>query len=358
MSRSIYEASPSDGREILRILESSAAKGAIELLYTRRPDAYESYMKEAGEARVFVSRDGERTVGTCAEIIRDVYIGGQVRKAAYICGLKKDAEYEGGVGLGAHFLRDLCREDIDLYYCSVIADNLEAQKMFEKTRRIISMTPVAGYKTYILSPKVRVKAPKHAFGFRRATEADLPALLHFLHTEGKKKDLFPAVQAIDEFYGLHIEDFCLLLDGERIAATAALWNQTAYKQYVVKKYRGVMRAARAANPLLSALGYVRLPREDEPLDFPMVSFFLSQNDSEECYRILLCELLREAARDYGMLVIGLPRTHAAAPLLDSLLSISFETRLYEIRLPWAAPKEETAPCALDPARICPECGLL
>ena len=64
MSRSIYEASPSDGREILRILESSAAKGAIELLYTRRPDAYESYMKEAGEARVFVSRDGERTVGS------------------------------------------------------------------------------------------------------------------------------------------------------------------------------------------------------------------------------------------------------------------------------------------------------
>ena len=52
MSDSKYTASPTDGAEILRILESAPAKGNIELLYTRRPDAYESYMKESGEAGV------------------------------------------------------------------------------------------------------------------------------------------------------------------------------------------------------------------------------------------------------------------------------------------------------------------
>ena len=56
MNESKYAASASDGKEILRILESSAAKGNIELIYTRRPDAYESYRKESGEARVFISR--------------------------------------------------------------------------------------------------------------------------------------------------------------------------------------------------------------------------------------------------------------------------------------------------------------
>ena len=35
-----YFASPEDGKEILRILESSAAQGGIELVYTRRDDAY------------------------------------------------------------------------------------------------------------------------------------------------------------------------------------------------------------------------------------------------------------------------------------------------------------------------------
>ena len=42
MSESTYLASPEDGKEILRILESSGAKGSIELIYTRRPDAYAS----------------------------------------------------------------------------------------------------------------------------------------------------------------------------------------------------------------------------------------------------------------------------------------------------------------------------
>ena len=134
MSESKYLASANDGKEILRILESSAAKGNIELIYTRRPDAYESYMKEAGQARVFISRDGEHAVGTCAEVIREVYIGGRVCRAAYVCGLKKDAEYDGGIGFGARFIRDLQCDDIDFYFCSVVAENTDARRMFEKSR--------------------------------------------------------------------------------------------------------------------------------------------------------------------------------------------------------------------------------
>lgn len=354
MIESKYQATPADGKEILRILESSAAQGSIELLYTRRPDAYESYMKESGEARVFVSKDGERTVGTCAEIIREVYVGGRVCKAAYICGLKKDADYEGGVGFGVRLLRDFCREDIDLYYCSVVADNTEAQAMFEKSRRIISMRPLAGYKTYILSPRVKVKAPKHSLSFRQATEADRDRLIVFLNTEGKKKDLFPVIRTLNEFHDLRVEDFYLLLEGDCIVAAAALWNQTGYKQYVVKKYRGVMRLARTANPLLSAFRYISLPKENEPLDFPMLSFFLSRNDNQDFYRILLSEIKREIAKSYGMFVIGLPRNHFAASMLDALPSISFETKIYGISLPWS----ETPGQMPDLRNLFFECGLL
>lgn len=354
MSKSGYAASPSDGKEILRILESSATKGSIELIYTRRPDAYDSYVKESGEARVFVSKEGERTVGTCAEIIREVYIGGKICKSAYVCGLKKDADFEGGVGFGVRLLRDFCREDIDFYYCSVVADNAEARKMFEKSRRIISMTPMTAYKTYILNPKVRVKAPEHSYTFRRATEADRAGLLDFLNTEGKKRDMFPVVRSIEQFHGLRVEDFYILTDGDRILAAAALWNQTAYKQYVVKKYRRIMKAARMANPLLSALGYIKLPREDQPLDFPMLSFFITKNDNEDYYRILLREIKNEIAKTYGMFVIGLPENHFAGPLWDALPSISFETELYAIRLPWGKDGGLTP----DPRNGYFECGLL
>ena len=354
MSESKYLASANDGKEILRILESSAAKGNIELIYTRRPDAYESYMKEAGQARVFISRDGEHAVGTCAEVIREVYIGGRVCRAAYVCGLKKDAEYDGGIGFGARFIRDLQCDDIDFYFCSVVAENTDARRMFEKSRRLLEMKQTVGYKTYILSPKIKVKAKKHSFTFRRATEDDKEILIDFLNAEGKKKDMFPVIKSFDEFYNLGIEDFYLLLDGERIVATAALWNQTEYKQYVVKRYGRIMKIARIFNPLLSAFCYIKLPKENQSLDFPMLAFFLCKDDNTENYMIFLNEIKRKISKKYGMFVLGLSDGHFARPFADKLPSISFETMLYEIKFPWSEQTYKTP----NPQNSFFECGLL
>lgn len=349
-----YFASAEDGKEILRILESSAAQGGIELVYTRREDAWVSYMKEPGQAHVFVSKNGSRTVGTCAELVRQVYIGGEKCTAAYVCGLKKDAEYDGMVGFGPGFIPALQHDDVDFYYCSVVADNTEAQRMFAKNSRALSMRPIAEYKTYIFSPRVRVKAPSHALTFRQATQADLPALLEFLNTEGRKKDLFPVMESLEPFHGLTVDNFYLLLDGNHIVAVGGLWDQTDYKQYIVKKYHGMMKLARIANPLLSALGYIRLPKENAPLNLAMLSFFLSKEDNRVFYRIFLKEIRREVAKSHAIFVLGVPKSHFAAPMLDKLPHICFETKLYEITFPWSSQAYKKA----DPNTICPECALL
>ncbi|MBQ7939345.1 MAG: hypothetical protein IJ281_03110 [Clostridia bacterium] len=354
MSGTRYQASPADGKEILRVLESSAAKGSIELIYTRRPDAYASYRKDAAEAHVFVSRDGDRVIGTCAELVREVYIGGEVCRAAYICGLKKDAEYAGGVGFGARLIRELQRDDVDCYFCSVVEENADARRMFEKSRRLLAMKPITGYTTYIVSPAVRIQAPKHTLAFRRAAGNDTERLIDFLNAEGKKKDMFPVVKTFDSFCNLRVEDFYLLLDGETIVAAAALWNQTEYKQYVVKRYSRWMKLARMANPLLSALRYIKLPQENEPLAFPMLSFFLCKNDSADHYRIFLDGIRREIKKEYGMFVIGLPHGHAASSIMDNLPSIRFSTKLYEIRFPWSQQTYKTP----DSNNTFFECGLL
>ena len=354
MSGSKYLASASDGKEILRVLESSAAKGNIELIYTRRPDAYDSFMKDAGDARVFVSKIGERVIGTCAELIREVYIGGEACRAAYLCGLKKDAEYDGGVGFGSRLIRDIQSDDIDYYYCSVVAENANTRRMFEKSRHLLEMKQTVGYKTYILSPKIKVKTKKHIFSFRRATENDTVRLLDFLNNEGKKKDMFPVVKSFEEFFNLSVEDFYLLLDGDSIVATGALWNQTGYKQYVVKRYGKIMKLARLFNPLLSAFRYIKLPEVNEPLDFPMLAFFLSRDDNADNYLIFLEEIRREVSKKYDMLVFGLTEGHFARPYVDKLPSINFETVLYEIRFPWS---DQTYNIP-DPQKSFFECALL
>lgn len=349
-----YQSYPEDGQEILRILESSAAKGSIELIYTRRPDAYASYQKEPGEARVFVTRDGDRLVGTAAELIRSVYIDGEIRKAAYLCGLKKDATYDGSVGFGPDLLRTMQRDDIDFYYCSVVEENRRVQRMFEKKRRILAMEPLCAYTTFIINPRVRVRAPKHALNLRQATPEDWPRLMGFYGGEGRKKDLFPVLDTATLWEGLCPESFYMLMDGNEIVAAAALWNQTAYKQYIVKRYGGLMKFARMLNPLLTSMGYISLPKEDQPLDFPTLSFFLTKNDDEGLYRIFLREILSVIRKDYSMFVIGLPELHAAMRIFQKLPHISFDTRLYSVTFPWS--KQTYSRVTTE--NIFPECALL
>ena len=349
-----YLAKPEDGTEILRILESSPAKGSIELLYTRRPDAYASYEKEAGDARVFAARAGDKLVGTCAELIRQVYIGGKPVKAAYICGLKKDADHSGHIGFGPRFIQGLVREDIDFYYASVVSDNDQANAMFGKVRRILEMNPVQTYTTYILAPKFKLKTSVKDCMFRRAKAKDEASILEFLNREGRKKDLFPVINSISQFHGLSIEDFYLLERNGEIVAAAALWDQMDYKQYVVKKYRGIMKFARILNPILSMLGYMKLPPENQTLDYPMLSFFLSRDDEPEYYKAFLNGLNREVRSRTDVYVIGVPQNHVGHKIFSSVPSINFDTVIYSVQFKLGNGKS----CLIDPNHLLPECGLL
>ena len=86
----------------------------------------------------------------------------------------------------------------------------------------------------------------------------------------------------------------------------------------------------------------------------MLSFFLSKDDNEELYRIFLKEIRREIARSHEIFVLGLPKNHFAAPMLDKLPNISFETKLYEVTFPWSVQAYQE----VDPGGMLPECGLL
>lgn len=354
MMETDYLATPEDGKELLRILESSPAQGSIELIYTRRPDAYASYMKEPGEAIVYATRKDGRLVGTQAALIREMYLDGKETKAAYICGLKKDPEYQGTVGFSGSYHKALVREDVDYYFCSVLKDNDKVHKMFERKNPWMHMAPLQEYTTYILTPRFRYQAKDETLSFRQATARDEKALLDFLNREGKRKDLFPAIKSIEDFYGLHIEDFYLLEKGGEILATAALWNQTDYKQYVVKKYRGWMRFARCFNPVLSLLGYLRLPKENECLNFPMLSFFLSKDDNMEYYKTFLSGVNREIKKSYDCYVIGMPKNYFGMEVFKKLPSIHFDTILYSIEF---RSKKGNA-IEPDVSNLYLECGLL
>ncbi len=352
--QSVYEARKEDGEDISRLLESPVDAGLIQAIYTRRPDAYESYMKESGNSRVFVFRRENRVVGTCAELIRDVYIHGEVKRSAYLCGLKRDPAYQGLIPLGAKFYKALQRSDIDFYYCAALANNRDVIKMFEKKRGIFTFCPVTSYTSYILSPGIRTKEEANPYTFRQAAAGDAADIVAFLNTEGRKKDLFPYVRSLEDYYGLRVEDFYLLEDGRGIKACGAVWNVSSYKQFTVTKYRGIMKHARAFNPLLSLLGYAQLPRENEPMNLPMLSFFLSRDDSEDGYRILFHRIKNEIKKRNSMFLVGLPAQHVIASVLKNLPKVTLESVIYELRF---TGQGNEAP-VIDPESIYTESALL
>lgn len=330
MTETMYVARKEDGREISRLLESPVDAGLIQAIYTRRPDAYESYMKDFGESRVLVIRKENRIVGTCSEIIRDVYVGGKVKRSAYICGFKKDSNYHGNLPAGPGFIKALKRPDIDFYYCAVISNNKDAIVKFEKKRSFMSVKFITTYTTYFVDPRVKIKEIKNDYTFRQASGEDTAAIIEFLNTEGRKKDLFPVIRSLDDFYNLHIEDFYILEDGHEIKACGALWNTTSYKQLTITKYKGIMKLARLLNPLFSLLAFPTLKKENEPYDYPILSFYLSRDDNKDYYEIFFHRIKDEIKKNYQLFAVGVTRNHVIDSVLKSLPKIAGESTIYQV----------------------------
>ncbi len=355
MSHLMRPASPEEGKRILEILECSPAKGSIELLYTRRPDAYASYQKESAESLVFAVEEEGKIIATAAEIVHDMYIGGVPRKTGYLCGLKKDIAYPENINWGRAFFRNIVKDHIDCYYCSVVADNKNMNTVLERKRKkTVNNLFLQKYTTYMLAPYFHFRVDDGGCEFRRARREDEAKLLEFFFTEGQKKDFFPVLSSLNQFTDLTAEDFYFLQKEGEIVAAGALWNQSSYRQYLVKKYRGFLKFARLFNPLLKALGYISLPGENEALSFPMLSFFLSKDDNEVYYKSFLNHIAAEIKKKYSMLVIGTPESYFAHKIYGKLRNIHFDTHIYSVD--FAFVKGKTLP--IDPQAMWMECGLL
>lgn len=327
-----YTSYPSDGKEILRVLESSPAKGSIQLLYTRRPDGYASFGKEAGEGKVFVLRDNQKIVGTCGRITRKAYIDGVPTRTSYICAFKKDASYNGNARFGHGLAKEIISDNADIYYCSVVGGNGDIQRSLSQSRRLINALLIGEYTTYILSPRFKLKTCGKDYTFRQAKKNDLPRILEFMVCEGSKRAFFPAFDSLEELGGLGAEDFYLLEKDGVILSLAALWDRTDCKQYVVKKYGGLTKYARFFNPILYLLGYIKLPEEDVPLRFPFLSFFLCKDDNPDYCKAFLNSINGVVRKKYGMYVVGVPKNHFSVSVYKKLKSISFDSKIYAIGL--------------------------
>lgn len=353
-------AAPADGPALLQMMEEAAASGNIGLFYTRRPDPYASFHGEGGQVSLGVIRGaaGAPDFMECC-VRRPFYLNGEAETVGYLSGVRRRA----GAALRGNWLRLLAEYEggkCPSYFMSVLDGNEESLAIFGKKRPYApALRPLCRYTTYMMSPKaLHAAACKRATGqytIKQAAREDLPALCAFLADYGRRYHFFPAVTDLEaQFAGLCLEDCLLLRDEHGIAAFGALWDQTAYKQYIVSHYKGPMRPARLGSPLLRALGWPPIPKAGTVLRLATLSLLAAKDDDPARLAALLEGLAGLAMRrGLEILVAGVPAGNWQDGFFQSVRHLQFGSAIY---LAQKTPAPHQLPREGNPFHF--ECGLL
>lgn len=362
MSR-LEQALPSDGPALLELIEAAPAKGNIRLLYTRRPDAYASLHREGGQVSVSILRgeDGRPDFMACCTL-RPHYLDGRAATLGYLGGVRR----RENVPLRGNWVRELAAREgprADAWLLSILEGNGETLHLAGKPRaHIPRLVPLCGYTTWLLNPRALAAHAAKLRGAdgdtpipRAVRPEDLPEVHRFLADCGRRYQFFPAVTDLEaQFPDLAPEDCFVLREQGKIAAFGALWDQSGYRQYIVREYRGPMKLARLAGPLLKTMGYIPLPPPGATLPLATLSLLATRDDSPGRLAALLQGMAAAAQRrGYGALVAGTAEGHWQEGLFRGARHLSFGSRIYRIEAGQQAggPAREALPIHL-------ECGLL
>jgi hypothetical protein len=111
--------------------------------------------------------------------------------------------------------------------------------------------------------------------------------------------------------GLRPEDFRLAFDGGNLRGMAALWDQTSFKQVVVRGYAPALaRWRRWINRGAWLVGAPSLPEPGTALPHAYLSHVAVDGDDTTVFEGLLCVILHEARRRrYSYVVAGFAERH-------------------------------------------------
>ena len=321
-------ASASDSAGILALLEKCSAKGPARIVYTRRPDAYASYQREAPDTRVFVWRNDSNVAGVVAALTRDYHIGDQVLRGTYIGGLKKDPDEKTRLDLASAF-GTVADTGADFVYCSVVTANLGIVQAFQTGRRVPAAVRALGGMTTMLIQSGGHGCVRPGRIFRQAGESDELSLREFYDRLAGTVGLFPTGVPWKQSAGLDMGDFYVSTSHDgRVLAAGALWDQTDYRQYIVDAYGWQLKLARALNPVISLLGYPSLPRPKAVVAMPMACFLMAEPGEEEP---IVAGLIR-ASRDlgYAQMIAGHAHSSPFHAVLSARRHISYESVIYQV----------------------------
>jgi hypothetical protein len=327
-------ASPGDDKGIRALVGRQAMPGRIRLALAREPDFSRGCLVTGDDHQILVARsarEGE-VVGVACRSVRRLFLNGREQRVGYLGQLRVDERFRGRwlVSRGFSLLERIHRDDpLPAYLASIVEGNNEAFGVLVTKRRrsFPAFREVARYRTMALSLRRARRTLPGAETIVPGTKVALGDLVQFLRTEGARRQLFPAWTEDDLHnlpgLGLSLEDVRIALRAGAIVGVMALWDQSAYKQTVVRGYSGWLRAL---TPIL--------PRAGTIVRSAYASMVCVLNDDARVFGRLLRDIYSLArARGFQYLLVGLDARDPKLAVARAYPHYSYPTRLYLARWP-------------------------
>jgi hypothetical protein len=338
---------PADDETLRRHLRHNAIPGNVTVTYEREPNYFRASGVEGPIHQTLVARDAGtgRVLGLANRSVRDLYLNGERRPVGYMSQLRVDPAFPWGLSLaravagGFEFFHQLHADGrAPFYLVSIITGNHPARRLLNASLRgMPRLTEYTNFHTYAIALGRSLKAPALPGGLRlaRGTAAQTQAIAGCLARNGARYQFAPHWTA-DTLFGadsapdLAPENFILVMAGEHIAGCAAVWDQSGFKQTVVRGYAGLLRHWRGALNFGARLaGWPPLPGIGAPIRHCFASHLAVDGDDPAVAAALLRAAYTAArTRGFSYMMLGLAEAHPFRALARSYWHILYPSQIY------------------------------
>jgi hypothetical protein len=276
--------------------------------------------------------------------------------------LRLDASHTGRFDIlrrGYEFFHELQADaPADFYFTSIAADNERARTLLERDLPGMPRYEFVGEFVTVLVPAGRRSSVRNDVADNLASSKQLVPLLNHHNSKHQFAPYWSAIELESlQPLGLQPESFKFIRKGEKVIATAALWDQRSFKQTVINGYETSLALVRPAlNFVTGIVGGIRFPAVGETLGNAFVFQFAGELNEPELLIRLLAEL-RGMASQQGieLLTLGFAADDPRLVVLrKNIRCREYHSRLYVVR--W--PEFGGAAQELDERILAPEVALL
>jgi hypothetical protein len=345
MSEIAYElATPADDPELRRMLRDNPMPGAISVSFEREPDYFIGARVEGPFHQTIVARERStsRIVGMGTRSIRDMYLNGSPQPVGYLSQLRIQPQYRAMRRRLAQAFDCLHRLHQDgrapFYFCSIIEDNLPARRLLSaglpglpRFRECARLHTLA-----IHCRRARRQLPMpESLKLARGSPAYINEIVACLQRNGARYQLALHWTRDTLFDPAHTPnlaptDFYLALDGDRVVGCLAAWDQSRFKQTIVRGYTGPLGRWRVlVNVGARLAGWPVLPPLNTPFRYCYASHLAIDDDHPEVFAALVRALYNHAVdKKYHYLMLGLSERHPLLQVATAYRHIDYRSVLY------------------------------